>query len=990
MGTDSAPPLCAPALALVTDDREIIPTILLSTICVLPWFKASVQQMLTAGAPQVPSSPKHPKSPGVQERGTQTTAKPAQLGSARLEDVSRRTPASSRSPHEPPPHSRSARRMRSPRSLRLSLLLLLLHSCLGHSDFAPYFYDNGPSSTSGNMALFSIAEDTPVGAQVYTLNGTDPEGDPVRYGLTFDKGSKEYFRVDPKSGKVTLIAELDREAEDELAVLVSITDGRNKVVEKGRVFVTDANDEKPEFLNLPFIVSVPEDTEAGSSIFKVQAVDKDLGSGGSVTYFLQTTPNTKFTIDGHSGVLRIKPGEALDYETSKTHFITVVAKDGGGNYNGKHQVMTSSATITINVLDAQDSPPTFVGTPYFGYVYEVSVPGSEIFTVYAKDGDQGNPNPVQYSIVNGSDGSFSINSSSGCIILTTYPTQLKNELYELQVKASEFGPENQLLDYALTMVTIRVVDLNNHPPTFYGENGPQNRFELTMYEHPPEGEILRGLKITVNDSDQGANAKFRLRLVGPGRVLRVVPQTVLNEAQVTIIVENSTAIDYEKYTFLSFKLLAVEIDTPERFSATADIIIHLLDTNDNTPRFSTDFYIARIPENSPGGSNVVSVTATDPDSGLWGDVKYSIYGSGADLFLIHPTSGIIYTQPWATLDAEVKSKYNFYVKAEDTEGKYSLAEVFVTVLDQNDHPPEFDENFLEKTMVIGAPVKVEAVDDDAEEPNNVIEYSIMKADPENVFDINTSTGEIKLKPFIKSMEIVQNITRQKDCKWSVVVQARDRGSPSFTTTAVVKIDITEANPLSGPMAAFLMQSRDNPLKAVGMVAGVISVMVMVTVLISTAMYMRNTKSNRIAPARRIIRRKRREQQQQWNFKTPFGQSESPDKFVADDVESNLANRNKNNNSSWPKPPPPTAPVLPPPPLANLRVNERQRSAVPTISGSLTSRSCSRTPSQKSIASKDPEDRPSQSKEGNVSSALVSELKKKLEQKIIEANQGYYY
>lgn len=56
--------------------------------------------------------------------------------------------------------------------------------------------------------------------------------------------------------------------------------------------------------------------------------------------------------------------------------------------------------------------------------------------------------------------------------------------------------------HAFATVTIRVVDLNNHPPTFYGENGPQNRFELTMYEHPPEGEILRGLKITVNDSDQ--------------------------------------------------------------------------------------------------------------------------------------------------------------------------------------------------------------------------------------------------------------------------------------------------------------------------------------------------------------------------------------------------------------------------------------------------------------------------------------------------------
>ncbi|XP_026883374.2 cadherin-related family member 1 [Electrophorus electricus] len=844
-----------------------------------------------------------------------------------------------------------------------------------------------PAAQMGNMALFSISEDTLVGTEVYTLNGTDPEADSVTYGLTFDQGSKEYFRVNPKSGQVTLIEALDREVENDIAVLVSITDGRNKVVEKVQVLVSDANDEKPEFLNLPLIVSIPEDTEARSSIFKVEAVDKDLGAGGSVTYFLQTAPNTKFTIDGHSGILRIKPGESLDYETSKTHFVTVVAKDGGGRYNGKLQVMTSSATITINVLDAQDSPPIFMGTPYFGYVYEVSVPGAEIFTVFAKDGDQGDPNPIHYSIVNGSDGSFSINSSTGCITLTSYPVQLRNELYELKVKASEVGPDDQLFDYAITMVTIRLVDLNNHPPTFYGENGLQNLFELTMNEHPPEGEILRGLKITVNDSDQGANAKFRLRLIGPGRVLRVVPQTVLNEAQVTIIVENSTAMDYEKYSFLAFKLLAVEIDTPEHFSATADIVIHLLDTNDNTPHFSSEFYMARIPENSPGGSTVVSVTAKDPDSGLWGELKYSIYGSGANLFIIHPTSGIIYTQQWASLDAELNSKYNFYVKAEDTEGKYSMAEVFVTVLDINDHPPEFNENLLEKIMIIGAPVKIEAVDGDAEEPNNVIEYSIMKADPANVFDINSSTGEIKLKPFIKSMEIVQNITRKKDCKWSVVVQAQDQGSPSFITTAVVKIDLTEANQLTGPMTNFLLQSRDNPLKALGIVTAVISVMVVVTVMISTVMYMRNTKSNRVLPARRVIRRKRREQHN-LTFK-PFGHSESPDKLLTVDVESNTSKCNINRNGSSLKSPPPKAPVLLQLPVTKPKLSEHQQ-AVPTVSGSLTSRSLSSSFSQRTLSSIHPESRRGLNKAGNISSALVTELKKKLEQKIIEANQGYYY
>ncbi|XP_016116434.1 cadherin-related family member 1-like isoform X1 [Sinocyclocheilus grahami] len=523
-------------------------------------------------------------------------------------------------------------------------LILLISLCvsMGRSDFAPCFYDNGAGSSNGNMGLFSISEDTSVGSHVYTLNGSDPEGEPVTYDMTFDKGSKEYFSVEPKSGNVTLIQTLDREVQDEIVAFVTITDGRNKVVENVRVFITDANDEKPEFLDLPLVVDVPEDAASGSSIYRVQAVDRDLGSGGSVTYYLQetflhqlsfrlqSTPSTKFTIDGHSGALRIRSGESLDYEVSRTHFVTVVAKDGGGKYHGKYQVMTSTAIITINVLDTQDSPPVFVATPYFGFVYEVSVPGSEIFTVSAKDGDQNNPNTMHYSILSGSDGFFSINSTSGCISLTSFPVQLRNELYELQVKAAEVGAD-RFSDYSVTTVTVRVVDLNNHPPTFYDENGPQNCFELSMYEHPPEGEILRGLKITVNDSDQGANAKFRLLLVGPSRVLRVVPQTVLNEAQVTIIVENSSAIDYEKYQFLTFKLLAVEINTPERFSATAEIVINLLDTNDNIPKFSSEFYIARIPENSPGGSNLVSVTATDPDSGLWGEVKYSIYGSGADL-----------------------------------------------------------------------------------------------------------------------------------------------------------------------------------------------------------------------------------------------------------------------------------------------------------------------------------------------------------------------
>ncbi|XP_051936121.1 cadherin-related family member 1 isoform X2 [Hippocampus zosterae] len=746
--------------------------------------------------------------------------------------------------------------MKHVRIAHLPLLFAFFRVCSAQADFAPYFFDNGPYSNNGNMALFSLSEDTPVGTQIYCLNGTDPEGQEVSYGLSFDPGSKEYFRVNPKTGNITLVQKLDREKQDSLDVMVSITDGKSKVVERVTIFVMDTNDEKPEFKNMPAIIDVLETTESGHSIFKAQAVDKDTGSGGSVNYYLLNAQSSLFAIDRHSGVIRIKLEETLDYEKTKTHFVIVIAKDGGGTYNGKEQFLSSSATLTINVLDAQDTPPSFIGTPYFGYVYEVSLPGSEIYTVVARDGDVGNSNPIRYSFEEGDDGVFSINETTGRITLLTQPMFLRRELFNIKVKASEISPEGRLLDYSVTTVVIRVVDLNNNPPTFYGENGTQSTFELTMYEHPPEGEILRGLKITVNDSDQGANAKFNLRLIGPGGMLRVVPQTVLNEAQVTILVEDSAAMDYEKHHFLTYKLLAVEIDTPERFSSTADIIIHLLDTNDNAPKFSSDYYIARIPENSPGGSNVVSVLAIDPDSGPWGDVKYSIYGSGADLFFIQPVTGIIYTQPWAILDAEVRSKYNFYVKAEDSEEKYGLAEVFVTVLDLNDHPPAFNENFLEKTMVIGAPVKIEAVDDDAEIPNNVIEYAIMKAEPDNnIFDIDADTGEINLKSYIKSMAIIQNITKQNDFTWSLVVQARDMGQPSFSTTAVVKIDITEA--VKSRFVSYFLGLRKRPGAVFGIFMTAVTFAISLTIFISTLIYWNSVKKSRLKPQgkiRKIIKR----------------------------------------------------------------------------------------------------------------------------------------
>lgn len=51
---------------------------------------------------------------------------------------------------------------------------------LAQANFAPYFFDNGVGSTNGNMALFSLPEDTPVGEYAWRLPHLGlPEGRPT-------------------------------------------------------------------------------------------------------------------------------------------------------------------------------------------------------------------------------------------------------------------------------------------------------------------------------------------------------------------------------------------------------------------------------------------------------------------------------------------------------------------------------------------------------------------------------------------------------------------------------------------------------------------------------------------------------------------------------------------------------------------------------------------------------------------------------------------
>lgn len=163
-----------------------------------------------------------------------------------------------------------------------------------------------------------------------------------------------------------------------------------------------------------------------------------------------------------------------------------------------------------------------------------------------------------------------------------------------------------------------------------------------------------------------------------------------------------------------------------------------------------------------------------------------------------------------------------------------------------------------------------------------------------------------------------------------------------------------------------MQTKDNPMKALGVLAGVMGVMVLITIMISTAMFWRNKRSNKIMPVRRIIKKRQvpqtRTVRMEWlKFKRP---SNAAEKFVVEDDANSLQNENSNNNIHI-DPVPPTAPMPPPPPTP-APSGGTPAWRVPTVSGSLTPKFVNKQMKKKG--------------HGSTHSALVSELKMKFEKR----------
>ncbi|KAJ7397413.1 hypothetical protein BTVI_135806 [Pitangus sulphuratus] len=117
--------------------------------------------------------------------------------------------------------------------------------------------------------------------------------------------------------------------------------------------------------------------------------------------------------------------------------------------------------------------------------------------------------------------------------------------------------------------------------------------------------------------------------------------------------------------------------------------IQVGDVNDNAPQFHNQPYSVRIPENTPVGTPIFIVNATDPDQGAGGSVLYS-FQPPSNFFAIDSGRGIV--SVIRELDYEVTQAYQLQVNATDQDKNKplsTLANLAITITDVQDMDPIF-------------------------------------------------------------------------------------------------------------------------------------------------------------------------------------------------------------------------------------------------------------------------------------------------------------
>lgn len=580
---------------------------------------------------------------------------------------------------------------------------------------------------------FSLNESTLVNQQFFILQAVDGdsgENAKITYNITRGNGDLS-FGIFP-DGALYVAKQLDREARDHYQLTVVATDHgveRRSSAVNVTVNILDNNDNKPLFVNTTYTMYVKENSPAQSLIGSVSATDADIGRNSELSYFL-ATGQENFTVDVQTGEIRslkVFDRERLLEMTGQTFYsIEVLVTDNG------FIKLQDKATVDIYIVDQNDNPPIFEKAIYRAALNENEPKYSSVVKVLATDKDSNENQALTYMIISGNeDTQFEINSGNGEISLAGILDRESQDSYVLQVMATDSG--SNIKNSATCTVSITVKDVNDNSPLF-----AQSVYEIVLSEYRVIGDEI--IQFVATDTDLGINAQIVYSVTG---------------GDGTFVIDSNTgklyldkSLDYDTKREYRLTISASNKGTPSIFSSVSTLTVKVKDENDNAPEFKNTPNMASITENANSYKSIMKVTAEDKDSGLNGQVTYSILNQEPvpNMFTIDQDQGKI-TFSGTDLDREKVSSYTLTVVASDkalSNRKSAEKTIVIAIIDENDNAPVFlstNSIKLSYPTSYGYFATIQAEDPD-DGNNGLVTYSLLTQN--SYFNLDSTSGRLSL------------------------------------------------------------------------------------------------------------------------------------------------------------------------------------------------------------------------------------------------------
>uniref|UniRef100_A0A1I8GS27 Cadherin domain-containing protein n=1 Tax=Macrostomum lignano TaxID=282301 RepID=A0A1I8GS27_9PLAT len=668
------------------------------------------------------------------------------------------------------------------------------------------------------------------------------------------------FSINSASGALQTAAALDRETAASYTLLVSVTDGgglsstANCTV---AVSVTDINDNTPvcnpasqtitlyegeaakqlvDFgasgrvtdadsgvnAQLTFslnnavansAVTVSESSSVGTQVFQFVP---NLGTGGtgpltmSLVDFSPSANSNLFAFDASTG--RVSVNQALDYDSSSTRgpFVLMVkvtdatpltasgtltisltdVNDNDPQFGSTVEFTktidenrTTQRSFFITIADQNDNTPAFASASFAASVAEESAPSTTVGTYAATDADAGVNAQLTYSLTSQdgiSDASKFTVSSAGAVTTAATLDREQFGVYRLLLLAKDGGSPPRT---GTTTLVITVNDINEHTPLFSGL--PDT---VKLVENSTAGTLVYTIAATDRDSTYGA-LTYSIIDGNNSTAFAIDAST----GQVTVA--SPVTLNREAIPVYQLVVQVQDNGSPAK-SATSTLTVSVMDVNEFAPSFASPTVSFSIAENSPVGSTLGTVTATDSD-GPSQTVSYAVAATlvgTAGHFSVNSVTGVVYVNQ-AALDRETLATYVLQIAAYDN-GVPSLTSspllnVTISITDTNDNDPVFSAAYynasVSESLAIGSVVlTVSATDQDAGS-NAALTYSLHSSatTASTFFSINSATGQLST---------IAALDYETNTDFLFTVMVKDAGtSPQRSSTASVWVSLNNVN-----------------------------------------------------------------------------------------------------------------------------------------------------------------------------------------------------